>query len=82
MADINSSIDEITDVRTLFNNLEITYDDTATISDGNVTYNLYAISNLDSDKKNILTEIGFEEFKDGIFVITEDSSQLSLKPRS
>jgi len=72
MADVTSSIDEIIDVRTLFNNLAIAFDDTATISDGNVTYNIYAISNLDSDKKDILIEIGFEEFKDGIFLIDGD----------
>lgn len=76
MAGLISNFESIIDLNTLFDNLDITFDDTSTISDGDSTYNLFAISNLDNEKKEILTGIGFGEIKDGIFVINKDEIEI------
>jgi len=69
MADLANNIDEIIDADKLFNLLDITVDEQATISDGEITYCFYTISNLDEGKKEILIKIGFKEFKESIFFI-------------
>ena len=69
MSDVASDIDEVIEADKLFNLLNITADDQATISDGEITYSFHTISNLDDKKKEILTKIGFKEFKENIFFI-------------
>lgn len=69
MSDVTNDIDEINEIDKLFNLLEITADEQATISDGDITYSFYTISNLEDEKKDILIKIGFKEFKESIFFI-------------
>ncbi|PWB54522.1 MAG: hypothetical protein C3F06_04265 [Candidatus Methanoperedenaceae archaeon] len=69
MADLTNSIDEIIDVDKLFDLLDITADEQATISDGEISYNFFTISDIDDGKKEILGNIGFKEFKESIFFI-------------
>jgi hypothetical protein len=69
MADIAPNIDEVMEVDELLNLLDITIDDETSITDGEITYNFYTLSNLDDEKGNILSEIGFEKFKESIFFI-------------
>lgn len=69
MSDVANDIDEVIDADKLFNLLDITADEQATISDGEITYSFYTISNLDDGKKEILIKIGFKEFKESIFFI-------------
>lgn len=69
MSDVANDIDEIIEIDKLFNLLEITADEQATISDGDITYSFYTISNLDDGRKEILNKIGFKEFKESIFFI-------------
>jgi len=67
MADIDHNIGEIIEMDKLLNLLDIKVDDEASISDGEITYNLYTIFNLDGKKRDILVNLGFEEFKESIF---------------
>ena len=69
MSEVANNIDEVIDADKLFSLLDITADEQATISDGEITYCFYTISNLDDGKKEILIKIGFKEFKESIFFI-------------
>lgn len=69
MSDVANDIDEVIEIDKLFNLLDITADEQATISDGEITYSFYTISNLDDGNKEILIKIGFKEFKESIFFI-------------
>lgn len=69
MANIAYSIDEVMEVDKLLSLLDIAIDDESSISDGETTYNFYAVSNLDGEKREILVGIGLDEFKESIFFI-------------
>lgn len=67
MAGIDHNIGEIIEMDKLLNLLDIKVDDKVSISDGEITYNLYTILDLDSEKRDILVNLWFEKFKESIF---------------
>lgn len=69
MADVTPNIDEVIEINKLFNLLDIPIDGETSISDGDITYNFYAVSNIENEEKDILIRIGFKEFKENIFFI-------------
>ncbi|KCZ73219.1 hypothetical protein ANME2D_00279 [Candidatus Methanoperedens nitroreducens] len=69
MAGVTHSVDEVIEIDKLFNLLDIPVDGESSISDGDLSYNFYTISNLENEEKDILISIGFKEFKQSIFFI-------------
>lgn len=72
MVDITPVIDDVIEIEKLLNLLGISPDDQAKICDGEIDYNLYTLSNLDDGDKDLLIKIGFEKFKENVFVIERD----------